>query len=235
MYHYLGEPPPREAPHHGLTVPPLEFREHLALLRQARRRVVTGPEYADALDAGDARGIAWITFDDGRVDNHEIAFPMLAESNMGATFFVIVERSLSGDPEHIPVAALREMAAAGMEIGSHSMTHPHLARIAPEQLRAEVAGSKKRLEDALGIEVASFCYPYGNWNAAVVEAVREAGYRLAVSTIRDNRNTPADRWHLRRAMVQPGRTGWRFNYLFSPLYHWVHERKNRRRWRERET
>ena len=66
------------------------------------------------------------------------------------------------------------------------------------------------------------------------EQVREAGYRLATSTIRGNRNTERDRLTLKRAMITPGRTGLRFRYVFSPLYHLIHEHKNRRRWKPRQ-
>ncbi len=128
---------------------------------------------------------------------------------------------------------MKEMQSAGMDIGSHTCSHPRLARLSRDQMREEVTASKKRLEDTLGVEVASFCYPYGNFDDAVVEAVKEAGYKLATATIRDNRNTPEDRYRLKRAMVQPGRTGRKFRYLFSPIYHWVHDRKNKRRWKKK--
>lgn len=230
MYHYIGPDPGPSDPHRGLFVPPDEFREQLQLLKTLKRRVLTPSQYSGALGDAQPRQATWITFDDGRRDNYEAAFPILCEAGLTATFFVIVEKSLGGDPRYINISMMREMIAEGMAIGSHTLTHPRLARVPAEQLRNEIAGSRKRLEDALGAPVASFCYPYGNWNQQVADIVRESGYGLAVSTIRDNRNSEKDRWLLKRAMVQPGRTGARFRYLFSPLYHWVHRRKNRRRW-----
>ena len=231
MYHYLGAPPPAGDPHRALTVPPEEFRAHLDMIARMNRRTVTGNEYLELLTRGQANDAVWITFDDGRIDNYETAFPALMERGMRATFFVVTEWALGSRPGYIPLSALNEMAAVGMEIGSHSLSHPRLARLPEPEMRREVSESKQRLEDALGVEVGSFCYPYGNSSDSVVAAVQSAGYRLAVSTIRDNRNHEGDRWLLRRAMVQPGRTGLRFKYLFTPLYHVVHERKNRRRWK----
>lgn len=261
MYHYLGARQSR-GPHAALTVPAEEFASHLRALTAMGRRTVTSADYEAALvgepagracdvressgtsagtsadgEAGLAAGgarrdVAWITFDDGTADNHELALPLLADHGHRATFFVIAERCLGGAPGYMGPAALREMIAAGMEIGSHTLTHPRLARLDADAMRREVHDSKARLEDALQVPVRAFCYPYGNWSPAVVEEVRRAGYALAPSTIRDNRNTPADRYTLRRIMVQPGRTGWRFRYAFSPLYHWLHARKNRRRWKE---
>jgi peptidoglycan/xylan/chitin deacetylase (PgdA/CDA1 family) len=132
------------------------------------------------------------------------------------------------------VPMMKEMLEAGMSIGSHTLTHPRLARIDPEQMRAEVEISKRNIEDALGEAVTSFCYPYGNFNAATITAVREAGYLLATSTIRGNTNSEADRFTLKRAMVTPGRSGLRFRYMFSPLYRMLHDFKNRDRWKPRE-
>lgn len=233
MYHYLGDVPASSAGHESLFVPPREFRSQLRFLASHRYRTVSPEEYSAGLAVGALHHIAWLTFDDGRVDNHSEALPALVAARLRATFFIIANRSLSGEKGFMDRAMLRELIAAKMSIGSHSLTHPHLARIPPAKMRAEVADSKKKLEDALGVEIASFCYPYGNFNAAVVDAVREAGYQLAVSTIRDNRNTEADRWRLRRVMVQPGRTGLRFRYLFSSAYHWIHAAKNKRSWRRK--
>lgn len=230
MYHYLGVPPARPDPHRGLHVPPDEFRRQLAALTAMGRESLSPESYCDRLKTNTLGRAVWLTFDDGKRDNHEHGLPALTESRHRATFFVVVEKCLAGDPQYMTVSMLRELVAAGMSIGSHTLTHPRLARIPADQMRREVIDSRKRLEDTLGVAVTSFCYPYGNLNGEVIGAVRDAGYDLAVSTVRDNRNTWADRWKLSRAMVQPGRVGWKFRYTFSPLYHWVHAAKNRRRW-----
>ncbi len=235
MYHYIDPPPREDDRHAGLYVPPGEFRGQLALLTSMKIRSVTPEEYDRGIEEpGVLNKTAWITFDDGRIDNYQKAFPLLAEAGHRATFFVVAGDSLGGSrADRIGVSMMREMLDAGMSIGSHTLTHPRLARLDAETLRREVRDSKARLEDALGTEVASFCYPFGNWNAEVIQAVKDAGYRLAVSTIRGNRNGPEERWTLKRAMVQPGRTGLKFRYLFSPLYSLIHERKNRRRWKSK--
>lgn len=77
---------------------------------------------------------------------------------------------------------LRELQRAGHEIGSHSLSHPILPRCADPELGREVAESKAILENRLQVEIASFCYPNGDHDARVVEAVRRAGYRQAVTT-----------------------------------------------------
>lgn len=82
---------------------------------------------------------------------------------------------------------VREMHAAGMEFGSHSMTHPVLSRVEEgDRLRHEVAGSKVALEASLGAPVSVFSYPVGGATAispTVISEVQKAGYRFAVSYV----------------------------------------------------
>ena len=83
-------------------------------------------------------------------------------------------------------AQLREMAAAGIEIGSHSCTHPRLTLLGADQLHDEVLRSKRRLEQMLERPVRSFCYPHGTLadvDDVVVAAVRSAGYENAVTSV----------------------------------------------------
>lgn len=75
----------------------------------------------------------------------------------------------------------REMESGGVEIGSHTVSHPILTNVGEAILRAELKESKARLEAELGHAVKLFCYPNGNYDARVRRAVEEAGYRCAVT------------------------------------------------------
>lgn len=129
-----------------------------------------------------------LTFDDGYMDFMTHALPLLREHGFTAMVMLISDR-IGGrnewDEGRAPQtglmgeAEIREAAAAGILFGSHSLTHPHLAGLDPETARAEVADSKKSLEDLLGTRVDIFCYPYGNSSPAVRDAVVEAGYAAA--------------------------------------------------------
>src|SRR5437899_3518051 len=79
-------------------------------------------------------------------------------------------------------AQIREWLAAGHEIGAHTLTHPFLTKISLERAREEISASKKKLEDCFGQPIRHFCYPYGDWNAAVCDLVRAAGYETACTT-----------------------------------------------------
>ncbi|MCL5104504.1 MAG: polysaccharide deacetylase family protein [Armatimonadetes bacterium] len=133
-----------------------------------------------------------VTFDDGYLSVYEHAYPALMERRMTATVYVVADTiggandwdARQGDRREpmMSIDQLREMADNGFEIGSHTLTHPHLPDISDEQLTREIADSKRKLEDILGKEVVSFSYPYGDYDDRVLAAAVEAGYRYAVTT-----------------------------------------------------
>lgn len=77
----------------------------------------------------------------------------------------------------------RRMQAAGIEIGSHSVTHPILTNICLARLRRELGESRERIESELSRKVDLFCYPNGNFNREVRREVERAGYSCAVTSI----------------------------------------------------
>ena len=114
----------------------------------------------------------------------------------------------AGHPDCRPMtwAQLREMHGAGMEIGSHGVDHRMLAKLSPQAMRDEVAGSKQAIESALGASVIAMSYPVGGrdaYNDAVMTAAREAGYRIACSYLAGcERLQPDARYQMRRLPVE---------------------------------
>lgn len=100
---------------------------------------------------------------------------------------------------------LRTLAQGGHEIGSHSVTHALLPGLDAVALEREAAGSRARIRAELGVACESFCYPNGDHDARVVEAVRRAGYRQAVLTAWGPNAAGADPLRLTRCDLQ-GRT-----------------------------
>jgi len=98
---------------------------------------------------------------------------------------------------------LREMAARGVETGSHTVTHPILTNVGAARLGREMRDSKARLEQMLGREVTLFCYPNGALNAQVQRAAADAGYRCAVSTAHGFNDRESPILALRRISAEP--------------------------------
>lgn len=106
------------------------------------------------------------------------------------------------EPDQIMSAEdLRQLAAAGHEIGSHSCSHEILPQLADAELAPEILASKAQLEEKSGQAVRSFCFPNGDFDARCLELVRNAGYEASVTTV-EGRNLPmADPFTLRRIFV----------------------------------
>lgn len=184
MYHSIVSK--RSADHDEWTISRAMFERHLRLLSSEgwHTACVSDLRHPKALPQ---KTVA-ITFDDGYADNYENGFALLQEAAMRATWFVVtneiggrsvwVEHDAGVKPLLTP-AQLKEMAAAGMEIGGHTRSHPRLSRLDPLEMESEILGGKQDLEGILGKQVSSFAYPFGDFNAASVDAVRKAGYEIA--------------------------------------------------------
>jgi peptidoglycan/xylan/chitin deacetylase (PgdA/CDA1 family) len=120
-------------------------------------------------------------FDDGWKNQYDEAFPILKEFGFKATFAVITDY-IGLDREtfraRMNLTELRELQNSGMEIASHTKTHPHILNLTHERLIDEILNSKKALTQ-LGFNVKTFVYPYGEWNQTIIGYVKEAGYKCA--------------------------------------------------------
>jgi peptidoglycan/xylan/chitin deacetylase (PgdA/CDA1 family) len=80
-------------------------------------------------------------------------------------------------------AEAREMQANGIEIGSHTLTHPILTKVSDERLRSELQESRSRLEEVLRRRVEQFCYPNGDHDERVRSEAARAGYKIGVTCV----------------------------------------------------
>ena len=175
---------------HALSVTPDAFREQVKSLA----RCGVAPVSAEALAAGERHGLH-LTFDDAYKDLLGV-LPLLDELGLPATIFVSTAFADEGRPLAVPELAadaeahpellatmnwdeLREVAGRGVEIGAHTVNHPHLTRLTDEELDRELGDSKQRIEDELGRPARLLAYPYGEHDARVHDAVRRAGYAAA--------------------------------------------------------
>jgi peptidoglycan/xylan/chitin deacetylase (PgdA/CDA1 family) len=185
MYHEL-----QRAGHALADTGPAYVRYVLDESRFARQIAWMASTGLRGVSVGDARQTAFnapgqvvITFDDGCETDWVIAAPRLLERAFGATFYV-VSRWIGRRPGFLSTAQLRELSAAGFEVGSHSATHAFLPDLGDATLRRELLDSKREIEDHIGRPVTHLSCPGGRTNRRVVEAAREAGYEtMATSRI----------------------------------------------------
>lgn len=138
--------------------------------------VATFRDTLDFLTAKKASGIEFgITFDDGNASDYELAMPLLAERGLTARFFVLAGRI--GQPGSLSAPQIREMAAAGMTIGSHGRDHIDWRRAPDEALKCELHDARETLQDVLGERIDSLAVPFGLFDRRVVAEARKAGYR----------------------------------------------------------
>jgi peptidoglycan/xylan/chitin deacetylase (PgdA/CDA1 family) len=97
---------------------------------------------------------------------------------------------------------LKQLVKDGHEVGAHSAHHAILTNCSVARLVRETEGARSTLEDRLGVPVRSFCYPNGDHNDAVVEAVKAGGYKNAVTTVFGVVPRGADGFRLRRCDIQ---------------------------------
>lgn len=165
----------------------IRFRDAFAAARSASAR-------------GDRPRVA-LTFDDGYADNFEHAFPLLVKHGLTATFFVTAgllerDRTVLERLHHLRNARyedvlpldwhqVREMQRGGMDVGSHTYSHPNLIKLDAASAIGELRNSRRIIEDRLGAPIDTLAYPFGMVRRHVgretMALAAEAGYRFAAT------------------------------------------------------
>ena len=160
-----------------------------------------------------------LSFDDGHRSNAALAAPALRERGQRAIFFVTAGRV--GAEPCATWPQLREMLAQGMEIGSHTLTHPNPSTLGPAELERELAGSKRVLEAGLAAPVDFLASPTGYDSRHFAALARKVGYRAALQgTIGRNRRS-TDLFALRRFVLKRSYSFETFCRLVEPAS-WAH-------------
>lgn len=185
-YHALSAAWPAD-----LSVVPSAFQEQIERLKRAGYRGVTFTEAIQRRARG--KQVA-VTFDDAFASVFEHAKPVLDEAGFPATVYAVTHFAETGAPLRwdgidqwsggphadelgcLGWDGLRSLRDDGWEIGSHTVTHPHLTRVDDDELERELSDSRDAVETAMGESCPSIAYPYGDVDARVVAAAGRAGY-----------------------------------------------------------
>ena len=157
-----------------------------------------------------------VTFDDGFQNQLDNAAPLLAEHGFSACFFLVTDllsasperaRKLERDRLHLPLPVepldwdgAERLLALGHEVGSHTVSHPDLTSLGPEELERELAASREELSKRFGA-VRHLSAPYGErgrFSDRVAAAARGVGYESCATAIRGRNTSALDLYSLRR-------------------------------------
>ncbi len=217
----------------GLTTTIDGFRRQLDELDDWGAQVLPLREAVARLEAGTlpARAVV-LTFDDGYASVVEQAWPILRDRDLPATLFMVsdyLDPALrlpwdegSADGELVRLMSrgqLEEAAQSGLDIGSHTVSHPWLPRQDPVGLSHELVDSRAALEDLLQQPVDAVAYPAGGWNEQVRLAAAGAGYRTGITVDRGINTPDVDGLTLRRAFVPEDITD--FRLILDGAYTWL--------------
>ncbi|MFZ0160748.1 MAG: polysaccharide deacetylase family protein [Kineosporiaceae bacterium] len=144
-----------------------------------------------------------VSFDDGYADLLDNALPVLSDCGFGATLFQTtgVIGGVFSDATMLDARGICELSASGMEIGSHTVSHPHLDLLPDDVLRRELVESKDQLEQILGRPVEAVAYPHGSFRTRVVRRAMQAGYTWGAAVKNAYTHADDDPWAIARITV----------------------------------
>lgn len=200
------------------SLPPHLFRCHLEILKEEGWQVIGLGDLLRSL--GDGMGLPeraiLLTFDDGYADFYEFAAPIIQGEGMTATLFMLAgyigrcartysEADYPKD-QFLSAEQLRDLHRAGIEIGSHGLSHVPLAKLPFPEAEREIALSRDLLSDLLGAPVRAFSFPWGRRGDFLprhILAVAAAGYEVAFTMLHGVNFPPLPRFFLFRCHVYP--------------------------------
>ncbi|MBS1883752.1 MAG: polysaccharide deacetylase family protein [Actinobacteria bacterium] len=177
-YHVLGAPP-EGAPYPELYVGRTDFEKQMDWLEEHGYEAVTLEQVQEAWYHGGKlppKPIV-LSFDDGYRPQYTFALPTLRKHGWAGLL------NLKAEGSELYESNVKAMIAAGWELAAHTIHHLDLTELGPAELEEEVAGSRKILQKEFKVPVNNFCYPAGQFNETVIEAVEAAGYTGATTEI----------------------------------------------------
>lgn len=184
-------------------ITPELLEKQLIYMNDNGYRTITLDELVRDVENGTTTPVAKpviLTFDDGWRNQYQYAFPLLKKYRATATFYIYTNHI--GKRKHsLTWEEVKEMDAAGMTIGSHTITHPFLKNLSHDEIKKEIFDSKKILEKELGKPVVHFASPFGDTSPEIVNLIREAGYETGRTIYKGIYHNKEDLFKLRGVLV----------------------------------
>jgi peptidoglycan/xylan/chitin deacetylase (PgdA/CDA1 family) len=234
MYHGIDSVNGSAHPYFETNTSPIVFARHMQHLHEGGYKPIDLSTAVRMINSGTCRQRSVvITFDDGLRDFYIHAMPILRKHRFPATMFVVSSfmgsRTARFDGREIMTwAEMREIESSGVEIGSHTVSHPHLHSLHRTDIERELTESKEAIEDQLGRPISSFSYPYafpeqdGTFMRQLRQYMEAAGYDHGVTTILGSVNLLSDRYFLPRLPANEYDDDELFQAKLDGSYDWLH-------------
>jgi len=206
-YHHLTDTPKSD-----YDVKPADFRAQLQVLKDGGYQSINCKQLADYLANSQdlPERSVMISFDDGRASVLKTAKPLLDPFGFQAVLFI--NPGSVGGKGFLSWDDLKALAQAGYDINSHTTSHLNLTRKLKklslaefqERVRDEIEASYREIEQRLGLAPVALAYPFGNYDAYVMQTTRDAGYRLGLSIDPGAVDNQSDPYVLPRKMIVDG-------------------------------
>jgi peptidoglycan/xylan/chitin deacetylase (PgdA/CDA1 family) len=208
LYHYVEYvQDKKDTIRQGLNINPFIFDNQIKTLSEACFTFITAKELGEVLDGKRVlpKKPVLLTFDDGHWDLDTEVLPILKKYHAKATAYII--SGFLGGSDFLSQTQLKDVISSRLvEVGAHTVHHISLKGKFSPIVNYEISQSKKDLEKDYNLHVVSFAYPGGAFDEQAIEAVKNAGFSTAVSTIPGFAQSIANRFFLFR--LRPGyRTG----------------------------
>ena len=176
MYHRFGED---KYPSTNTTV--TQFKAHLEELSKEMYSVKSLPEIVAAIRAGHSLPdyTVGISIDDAYLSVYNEAWPRLRDAKFPFTLFVATKPIDIKSPGHMSWEQIRELSQAGVTIGNHTVSHPHMPLLNSSRNAAELNNSNARFKVELGFVPNLIAYPYGEYSLAMGKVTQQAGFLAA--------------------------------------------------------
>jgi peptidoglycan/xylan/chitin deacetylase (PgdA/CDA1 family) len=235
MYHSVSDNLfGKSHPYYQINTTPEVFARQMRWLRANGYRTLDLTQAWAAMQAGeDVSRTVVITFDDGYRDFYTDAWDAMRQCGLSATIFLATDR-IKDTPvriegvDYLTWSEVRELHQSGIRFGSHTVTHPDLRSLGPDQIEYEVGYSKELIEQKLGAPVESFAYPFAfpeedkNFTQFLVDILENQGFENGVSTIIGRASKRHNRFYLPRLPVNSWDDASLLRAKLEGGYDWLH-------------
>jgi peptidoglycan/xylan/chitin deacetylase (PgdA/CDA1 family) len=238
MYHSISDDKESAIhPYYHINTSLAVFAEHMRFLAENNYTVIDLQDLKNINPlppGGGGGGYVVITFDDGYLDFHTNAFPILQKYHFPATVFlptgfIGTEKNKLRGKDHLTWSQVSELSAGGISFGSHTVSHPQLHDLGRNEIEHELRDSKKSIEDKTGKPVKSFSYPFAFpeedeiFRGELRNILKKNDYAVGVTTIIGRVGIGDDPLFLKRIPINNGDDELFFRAKLEGAYDWPHK------------